>query len=195
MILEKDLEDMIYCADPEDLRKAGLPAWKNLTQQVRIGNYGIADLINFEIIDVLKDVIIVKTTIIELKQGKVGEEAFFQALRYSKGIQELYCKKISKEKKVYFRDFEIVLIGNRVDTRSNLIYLSDICSNVSFYSTQITLNGIEFKSELAYKLTEGGEISEDSLSCLQEEWDIMTDSFNFEGFENDKKLLQEYLGK
>jgi hypothetical protein len=195
MILEKDLEDMIYCANPEDLRKAGLPMWKNLVQQVRLGNYGIADLINFEIIDVLKDKIIVKPTIIELKQGKVGEEAFFQALRYSKGIEELYCRKISKEKKVIFRDFEIVLIGNRVDTRSNLIYISDICRNISFYSTQITLNGIEFKNEFGYKLTDQGEISEDSLSYLQEEWEMMVDSFNFEAFENDKKLLKEHLGK
>ena len=48
--LEKDLEEIIYNTDKEMLTERGLPyhPFETFKRQLKIGNYGIADLVSFK---------------------------------------------------------------------------------------------------------------------------------------------------
>jgi len=45
--LEKDLEEIIFNADMKDLPEKGLHFTGVIKRQLRIGNYGVADLVTF----------------------------------------------------------------------------------------------------------------------------------------------------
>jgi hypothetical protein len=194
MILEKDLEDMIYMSNPKKLREAGLPSWSNLQQQVRLGNYGIADLINLEIKEYKNEKYLAELTIIELKQGKIGDDALKQALRYAKGFSSFY-KEYLEERNIRIIRTEIVLIGSKMDLNSDCLYLPDFTPNVSFYSTEIRLDGVRFMPQRFYSLTDEGQIPDSSKEDVEELTDIAIESFSIESYEKDQKTLKEYLNE
>jgi predicted ATPase len=87
MILEKDLEEMIYSASQCDEGKAalarrGLIIRGKLYRQVSLGNYGRLDLVDVAIKDKALYV-----NIIELKAEKIGSETIAQVLRYKYAIK------------------------------------------------------------------------------------------------------------
>ena len=89
--LEKDLEDIIWESDNIKLRKRGLSINGIKKRQLKIGNYGIADLVTcYKSINDFNNGLIV--TVYELKKEKAGISAFLQALRYCKGIKLIYRK-------------------------------------------------------------------------------------------------------
>lgn len=159
--LEKDLEQIIWEADKEMLSQRGLRLRGKLFRQFRVGNYGIIDLLEVQRVYDCPYCAYLSINIIELKQDKVGVSAFFQAIRYAKGIQYYLTNK---------RDFEkfkisITLIGSEIDKSGSLIYLPDLigCDNnfgllscVDFYTYKYGLEGIEFQQECNYTLNNNG---------------------------------------
>ena len=95
---EKDLEEIIFNADKEKLRKKGLDVYGKLYRQLRIGNYGVADLVevrkSYKEDDYAKNkyIPILIITIYELKKDIVGISAFFQSINYLKGIMSYMSK-------------------------------------------------------------------------------------------------------
>lgn len=161
--LEKDLEQIIFEADKEELQKKGLPVYGKLFRQLRIGSYGVADLVSF---NRHQDggYPRLSVTVYELKKEKIGISAFLQALQYVKGIERYLELRNFK----FTVDFSIILIGKTIDINSSFCFLSDLIynlSNDSFlnnYTYSYGLNGLEFKAEYGYKHTVEGFNLEDN---------------------------------
>ena len=176
--LEKDLEEIIYnyyeLDKGIDLKKRGLNVFGKLKKQLRIGKYGVSDLVSFKKeygtewgIDCLlndeahdneltykpyyypKLVI----TVYELKKNKIGISALLQAVRYAKGISNYLDKNTSIEN----IEFKIVLIGSKIDTSGSFCYLPSIFKgNIEFYTYRYEIDGIYFNKEDEYSLIEEG---------------------------------------
>lgn len=155
--LEKDLEEIIFTADKEVLSKRGLSLPKNLKRQLRIGNYGIADLVSCQINKWVdhNEVII---TVYELKQDKISVSAFLQAVGYLKGISH-YLNSKNKFSNCIVK-YELCLIGKNIDTFSNFIFLPDLISSDTFMLRCITysydIDGISFKDHYNFSLSQPG---------------------------------------
>lgn len=167
--LEKDLEEIIYLSDKDKLTDRGL--WLNgkLKRQLRIGNYGIADLVEYKrpyYHPYQKKCVKGIINVLELKKDKIGVSTFFQALNYIKGIQT-YLEKYDKED---LYNYKITLIGSDFDESSSFCYLGDLLYNdieeqCLTTSTKITvdiitysygLEGIIFNPITNYNLTNKG---------------------------------------
>lgn len=159
--LEKDLEQIIWESDKEVLSERGLLLNGKLKRQLRIGNYGISDLVHFKrpvfVYEEKRKFLIQEGVIeiIELKNDKISVSAFMQAIRYLKGIKR-YLEKRNFPDDLY--TYKITLIGKTIDLESSICYLPDLICNteliVELYTYNYTINGIEFNSEYGYKLTE-----------------------------------------
>lgn len=174
--LEKDLEQIIYEASEQRLVK-DLRLYGKRFRQLRIGNYGIADLVFVDRIyteglefdeymepyDTIEDVSL-RITVCELKKDTIDIGAFMQAIKYCKGISS-YLKKRKIEN--YF--FEIKLIGRNVELGGSFCYLPDLitdenCRDISsgsikklnLYSYSYGYDGIEFYKHDGYKLINEG---------------------------------------
>lgn len=164
--LEKDLEQIIFETNKTTLYSKGLFLIGKPYRQLRIGNYGIADLVYFQRpkrhlgVDFLRGCI----TIVELKQNKINVSAFFQALRYAKGISR-YLEKRGFSVDDYF-DFKIVLIGSEIDLNSDVVYLPDLFkeskydrfnhhetqTSIELYTYNMDINGLSFKEYFGYSI-------------------------------------------
>jgi len=165
--LEKDLEEIIFNASDKDLNKKGLSSfssWRSVTKrkrQLKIGNYGIADMVTFERVKLYPDKRRKKPyrskliiTVYELKKDAISVSAFFQALRYVKGIKRyLSCRNNFG----FDIEYKIVLIGRQdLSTETDVIYLNDIFDNVELYGYNYSIDGLKFKSLSAYCLIKEG---------------------------------------
>lgn len=154
---EKDLEEIIFTADKEELLERGLDlTGGKLFRQFKIGNYGIADLVycTFQHDNPYRGYLNIQ--IIELKKGKIGISAFLQAVGYAKGIQRWFS--INKPNIDY--KISICLIGENVDLSGNFCYLPDLFDNehggfcsVIFKEYEYSLNGLTFIDMYGHKLT------------------------------------------
>jgi len=161
--LEKDLEEIIFNANSDLLFERGIYLTPKLKRQVKIGNYGIADLIGFkrpeyEIVNGKRLLIDSgRIQIIELKNDKINISAFLQAINYLKGVKS-YLRK--RNIHTYNYIFEIVLIAKNIDKESSFIYLTDLVQSdnfeISYYTYNYDIDGISFKSESGYVLTNEG---------------------------------------
>ena len=154
--IEKDLEDVIFESDKKELEKRGLWITGKLYRQLRIGNYGTADLVEFNRIPRCRGANI---TIYELKQNEINIDSFLQAIRYAKGISRyLEFRNVSFEYEI-----SIILIGKKINDKGSFLYLPDIIptniSSLYFLRTFVyayEYDGIHFKKEDGYKLTHEG---------------------------------------
>lgn len=140
-------------------------------RQLRIGEYGIADLVTVERsrkLDFYGEKITergILISIFELKKERIGVSAFFQAIGYAKGIKEY----LDKNKPSLSYDIEICLVGNSVDTTGSFIFLPDlinkdsdeysftrILTNVRYFTYSYKLDGMYFTEESGYHLTNNG---------------------------------------
>lgn len=160
--LEKDLEQIIWESDNEKLKEKGLFISGKKYRQLRIGNYGISDIItirrvwNFDY-----NYSFLEITIHEYKKEKIGISAFLQAVGYCKGIQTYL-----NDRKFYKYTLNIVLCGKNIDNSGNFIYITDlignynydfgIINNIYFYTYSYSLNGLHFKKEENYNLINKG---------------------------------------
>lgn len=156
--LEKDLEDIIWESDNEKLQEKGLCIEGKKIRQLKIGNYGISDIISvFRVPNDGFDESHINITIYELKKEKAGISAFLQAVRYCKGIK-LYVERRKPNLKV---KYNIVLCAKEIDTNSDYIFLTDLIysdecgfiNSVTNYSFKYGLDGMVFKEENNYELS------------------------------------------
>ena len=161
--LEKDLEEILKSTPTQKLKNAGLEFLSGrdrIFTQLKIGNYGVADVIFCSRYDNYIDI-----TVAELKKDKIGISAFLQALRYAKGIQRFFEERGYKEdfdgmlvKSFYNVSISIILIGRKLDTEGSFCFLPEFVPNkrVEFYTYAYEFDGIKFKNEHGYKLVEEG---------------------------------------
>lgn len=146
--LEKDLEDIIYNTKNSHLQMRGLWIEGKKVRQLKIGNYGIADVVtvvrNYEVNRLT-------ITIYELKKDTIGVNTFMQAIRYAKGIDSW----IRKNKKFEY-DIRFGLVGKVIDFNTDFIYLADIYENIELYTYEYEFDGIHFKHHRRYSLTNEG---------------------------------------
>lgn len=155
--LEKDLEEIIFNTPKEILSQRGLPIFGIKKRQLRLGKYGIADLVTIERDSLYFDSHYI-ITVYELKKDKIGISSFLQVLGYTKAI------------KTYLEDFrkitnftiKIVLIGKELDTTGSFCYIPELFTNnsgfsplgqiidVNFYTYSFDINGFSFLSHYGY---------------------------------------------
>jgi len=170
--LEQDLEEIIYTSGRDVLDERGLTINGKLLRQVRIGNYGIADLIEFKrpcYDGPGREYFIPgRITIYELKKDQVGIAAFLQAISYTKGIMEYL--RLKKKHRQYIID--IVLIGKTVDDKGSFCFIENtVCltndyydkitneiepGTISFYKYKYDIDGLSFDNMSDYDLTDNG---------------------------------------
>lgn len=163
--LEKDLETIIWESDKIKLSERGLSLNGKIKRQLKIGNYGILDLLTIEkkYEDEYNNPYL-SFTIYELKKDKIGISAFLQALNYCKGIKTYMEEKRSE---ICF-ELNIVLIGREIDTSGSFIFIEDLFSKthfkckhnsinyIKFYTYKYGIDGLVFKRESNYNLTSYG---------------------------------------
>lgn len=163
--LEKDLEDIIWESDRTKLSERGLTIKGKLKRQLRIGDYGIADLVSFEKQTAIYGNRYLKITVYELKKDKIGISAFLQAINYVRGIKS-YIKMRNKNIQV---SFNIVLVGKEVDASGSFCFISNLIrennetikydgflDNVDFYTYKYSIDGLKFTPENNYDLSKNG---------------------------------------
>lgn len=159
--LERDLEEIIFNSDADLLHDRGFYFYHNKKiRQFTIPGYGTCDIVTMrrpfcEFGRIMKGEI----TIHELKKDKIGVSTFFQALRYSRGIQR-YLERMGKED---LYNISIVLMGSKLDMESSFVFLPSLfpktdlierdeslkCS-VSLFTYKYEIDGIHFKEHDEY---------------------------------------------
>lgn len=157
--LEQDLEDIIWQSNKQELRNRGLwisPGSKGY-RQLKIGNYGILDMVFFKrqvLCPIEEGTLIVH--IVELKKDRVDMSTLLQAIRYAKGIQRYITHKRNKDIPICFR---ISLIGKSIEMGTSFIYLTDVFRG-NFYLEYLTydyrVDGLYFKRHDDYSLIDEG---------------------------------------
>ena len=153
--LEKDLEDIIWESDRDILNERGLCIRGHIKRQLRIGNYGIADLVTFSREYYGRNQSSMEINIYEIKRGVVGTSAFLQSVRYARGIRSYLNQR-------GFKDFNIgiTLIGDSVESDGEFTYIEDFLRNYSVdfyvYTYEYKIDGIKFKREGGYRLSNEG---------------------------------------
>lgn len=159
--LEKNLEDIIFETDNELLYERGLFIIGRKKRQVRIGNYGISDLITVTKKKLPSGEIYPHFTVFELKQDMINMNTFLQGIGYCKGLKRY----IQKVRDYDFYTVSLVLIGKNLEYDSNFCFLTDLiqCDEFSFegislsiYTYTYKFDGIQFKKHQEYSLTNEG---------------------------------------
>ena len=170
--LEKDLEGIIYDTyrnNKCELRDRGLHIYGDVKRQLRIGNYGILDLLTacrmyefetevlwnedsgiFEQKEIKRPLL--RISVYELKKDKVGISAFLQCYNYIKGLKDWF-KKHKPEMNV---SFDAVLIGRELDTSGSFCFLPDLIGDLQIYTYSYDIDGLKFNNECGYSLTNKG---------------------------------------
>ena len=149
--LEKDLEQIIFETDNGKLCERELLITGKKYRQLRIGNYGIADIVTFKRGYLFGEGGIVprlSITVFELKQKEISANTYMQAVRYCKGISRYI---IEYRDKPINLDFNIVLIGDKICV-GDFCYATDFINNLEVYTYSYNIDGIMFKNENEYKL-------------------------------------------
>ncbi len=137
--LEKDVE-MIH-----DLVTGTI--WHKEFQQLKIGNYGITDLVR---IDYDQKIEHIKIQITELKKGSLNKDALFQICRYKKGFERLIEQMDSD---TYSFEFHGVLVGSSLEISTDFIYAAEQIDWLDLYTFDLSMeDGVTFKHEQGYKL-------------------------------------------
>lgn len=164
--LENDLEGIIYTSGRDVLEERGLPIYGNLKRQLKIGNYGIADLVEFSrpfYYDTPDGKLLQKGNIkiYELKKEQVGIAAFLQSLYYFKGIQSYLYKRGILDNYV----IDIVLIGRNIDKSGSFCFIPELIKldnpnqehgEIILYTYKYEIDGLHFNQEYGYNLKSEG---------------------------------------
>lgn len=157
--LEKDLETIIYEAtqNPDsrkELEARGFPVDGHFQRQFNLGDYGVADLVEFYMYNNPDNYAYRRQayiTIWELKKDDINMESFNQALSYLRGIQ-IVCEKLFHNVDIEIK-YKIALLGKNIDTRGSFCYLPDFCEDVSLWTYSYGLNGLQIHNRSGYKIT------------------------------------------
>ncbi|MES2395888.1 MAG: hypothetical protein V4549_07790 [Bacteroidota bacterium] len=164
--LEKDLEKIIFETPNEHLRSGEF--WVNgiKKRQLRIGNYGVADLVtchrnyDLEFMEGLEKPIkhpYAEITVYELKQKEVNIKTLIQGARYCAGIRNY----LDKRKLSFIYKINLVLIGNSFNVDSDILYLEQLFENLSIVTYKIIDDVVSFEYHSGFErglLSEGFNI-------------------------------------
>jgi len=158
--LEKDLEDIVFNSSCDALQERGLYVPdKKRYRQLKIGNYGIADLVTFQRPYFETDLPMENhhsrpiITVYEFKKDEINYGTFDQALKYACGIKRYWEHRFKKNNHVfidsdmcYFVDPEIKikLIGRKVVSTGFVTFIEHIFPNVEIHTYDYTFDGIYF---------------------------------------------------
>lgn len=161
--LEKDLEQIIWETESSKLEDRGLYNISGIKKrQVRIGNYGILDLMTVKRCESPSGLKYLSITVFELKKESIGSETFLQAVRYCKGISRYL-----DERGFWEFELNISIIGKNIDPNSSVIFLPDLIQGSDFgnlgkiasmniLTYSYDFDGISFKDHTGYKLINEG---------------------------------------
>lgn len=143
VFLEKNLEDIIFETKNSLLQERGLRICGRKLRQVRIGNYGICDLItvDYSFIKGFGDECYI--TVYELKKDKIDAQTFFQSINYYKGVVDYANKRYPY---IDF-NFKIVLVGKTIDMANSFCYLPQLFDNIEFVTYSYEFDGIKFNDD------------------------------------------------
>lgn len=181
--LEKDLETIIYeTAQNKEgrmkLSERGLDIQGKLLRQVRIGAYGIADLITVEI-NRYNDSKHINITIYELKKGALDLDALTQASRYETGIRS-FIKQNYYDEDSHYLTVNIILIGRDVEYNSDFLFLLNKCmdrGDVGVYTYSYDIDGLKFDRQYS------------GWSLTEEVFEPLVANFHKIGFADVKQML------
>ena len=154
--LEKNLEDIIFKTNSLDLKKRGFIIQGKRFRQLRIGNYGIADMVTIEhnLSNEFESRSVI-ITVFEFKKNKLDLNSIAQATRYIRGI-EIYLQKVDKFQDV-FVDFKVVLVGKTLEYTGDFLYLCEYLSDkLDIYTYDYDFDGIKFKNQYGFSLINDG---------------------------------------
>lgn len=173
--LEKNLEDIIYETDNKLLRDRGLPIEGKKVRQLKIGNYGVSDIITFKkpdyipnkYRDLFEDELFIRPeiTIYELKKDQIDRSTFFQALRYMKGVKTYIERRglfdrsfydTYSETSLHEPLYKIFLIGKSIDTRDDFCFLPSLYEHIQLYTYEYNFDGVKFVNNDNYNLVDSG---------------------------------------
>ena len=167
--LENDLEEIIYTSGRDVLEERGLLIEGELKRQLKIGNYGIADLVSItkprfvsSKFGIPYDIELGEITIYELKKEQIGIAAFLQALDYVKGIKEY----LNYRNKDHLFTINMTLIGKKIDKSGSFCYISELLQiqsedrfnsgRIDFYTYDYKIDGLHFYQQNNFVLTNQG---------------------------------------
>jgi len=138
--LERDLEDILFNSSKEEVIKRGLYCFNyNLIfRQVRIGGYGVIDLLTVSYHRKSKGIII---NIYELKNKKLSSETFWQLLRYIKAIKHVLS---AVDKSNHYLNISGIMIGREIDLSNDFCYLPTLQSEIEIFTYEYNLDGMKF---------------------------------------------------
>ena len=149
--LEKELEDIIFeHLDSKDnikkLRKLGLKIDPRkptiIKRQLRIGNYGTADIVT-----ILRHKQRLYVDIFELKRDIIDIDSLIQIIRYQTGIKRYL------DSRDFNYNVRLYIIGKKLRTNDG-VYLFEEVDNLSIYAYELDIDGLSFRYDhLGYKLT------------------------------------------
>lgn len=135
--LEKDLERILYYADPQKLKERGLPfEYDYIYRQFRLPPYGIIDLLTIKVYS--KTIIV---NIYELKNKVLTAAAFWQTVRYIKGVKHAISKFNLDN---HYTSIRGIMIGREISTDGEFCFIPTIESNIDIYTYNYTLEGLIF---------------------------------------------------
>ena len=169
--LEKDLETIIFETPNDKLSERGLHIKGKKKRQLRIGNYGISDIITLKRdsdIEQFKDMEgndvrivhpVFKIQVFELKQKVIDCNSLMQACRYAKGLEE-YLHNFRELHDVCL-DFEILLIGKDVQKNGDFVFLlnDQVFPKLNVYTYEYDFDGIRFYHQSGFKRKDSGFIN------------------------------------
>ena len=150
--LERDLEDLIFNTDNETLNNRGLYIEGKKYRQLRIGNYGIADIVTFNRVPNTNRLLI---TVYELKKSRIGVDSFMQAVGYVKGITRYLESRTGKKFEIQTK---IILVGKHIEYGTNFTFLEDFISyfKLESYIYNYDIDGLTFTQIDGYLLKDEG---------------------------------------
>jgi hypothetical protein len=114
---------------------------------VKIGNYGIADLVTLSRFTQHS----VFIEVIELKRGEVNIDTYIQANRYLSGIKR-YIERFHPKLRVVY---STTIIGRSINL-GDWVYLIDDAPNLKVITYKYDIDGISFSSHSKYFLKDEG---------------------------------------
>jgi hypothetical protein len=134
--LEKDLEDIIFNNTSHTLQGKGLTVYGTRKRQLRIGSYGVADLVTFKRVG--QQLLI---TVYELKKKDLDCNSLMQAFRYCLGIEKYIQEYRGKDIELIF---DVILVGKSICS-GDFCYSIKFLTGVYIYLYSYDIDGIEFK--------------------------------------------------
>jgi len=154
-ILEKEVEDLIYNAalrNPESVNDKGLyvplsPIW---FRQLNLGSYGIADLVAVSIYKKVGGYRTISVDVYELKKEVINVGVLLQAVGYAKAIEQLIGDRLKNTS----ISFKFHLVGKKIDTYGNFVYMTDMLPNIFLYEYRLDFfEGMTFGRMRGYAQT------------------------------------------